>query len=851
MHLDDLPMYWQQVPPRPGFPHYAGGKLDSAVHRSGSYSFKLLSDGGSVGFEYHPRRIPVKPGSDFQVTGYVQLQDVISSRVQISSSLTDRRGKVIPDSTATSVLVGPGDVSPDGWIRVEVYVPGNFTNARFLTIGLWLLQEEHWRKDILVASPIFRRDVNAVAWFDDITVHQMPRVVLRTSKRGNVFDGSETAQLEVEVEGISSLDYQIRLNVFGAHKELIHNESWLLTGLSDKPKVRIIPLPELSAGLYSADLSILSGAVLVAMRHLTFAKLASLSGAPSGSGSNFGILALDQDIGDWDTMIELTRLSNAKILKLPVWRRRAEASGAIFSTSDFDRKLMQLQQKDIQVMAAFSEIPDSLAVKLPPDRRTLLDLLSEDPELWRPQLAFVLAQYARQIPYWQIGSDSGAQEQSWDPRIRSVVDSMHAEFTKLVSQTVLAVPLSSMFQVNQSQVGTHHVALWISSAIVPKSIPAYLDDSRHRGMNRIWANVEPLDSRHHKRTHRIIDFAKRIAYAKKGQAQAIFTDHPWTHRVTNGRMITEPTELFLVYRTLSDQLGGTDYIGEFLLAPDIPALIFNREGTGCLFVWNENYNPEIHPEQAELKYYLGENPEVVDLFGNRETLTTEKGLTQFTVTNWPIMINGVNTRLAHLRSTIHLEPDVVDASIYRQTVKFTFVNPFSGPISGRVRFIRPERHQQNWLIDPIAYNFSLRPGEVFERDLTLKFPRNEVGGEKRLHALMTLDADRTYRFIHTIPFEIRLAGVEMSIFTRRAGDTDLLIQMVVTNTSEKEMTLQSFIDLPDRDRMERAIPHLPPSVTVTKSYRVPNAVQWVGKYLRLGLFDPKGTKRINHHLEIN
>ena len=851
VHLDDLPMYWQQSPPRPGFPHYAGGILDDAVSRSGQYSFKLISDGGSVGFEYHPRRISVKPGSDFQVTGYVQLRDMNTSRIQISCSLTDRRGKVVSGSRNTSRLIGPGEATIDGWTRVEVYVPGNFSEVRFLTIGLWLLQEEYWRKDMLTASAIFRRDVKAVAWFDDITIHQIPRVILRTNKQGNIFDGDEEAHLEVEVEGISLLDYQISLNVFGAEEELIHSESWILTGLGDNPKARIIQLPKLSAGLYKTHLSILSGNLLVATRHLTFAKLSSLSGAPAGSGLNFGILALDQDIGDWDTVIELARLSNAKLIKLPVWRRRADAPGAIFSTSDFDRKLMRLQQNNIQVMAAFTEIPDSLAMKLSADRRSLLDLLSEDPQIWRPQLAFVLAQYARQIPYWQVGADARTQHQSWDPRILTVMNSMHAEFAKLVSQTVLAIPLSSMFQVNQSQVGTHHVALGISSAVVPKQIPAYLEDSRRRGMNTIWANVEPLDPRQHTRNHRIIDFAKRVAYVKKGGAQAIFTDHPWTQRVSNGRTITEPTELFLVYRTLSDQLGATEYIGEFNLAPDIRALIFNREGSGCLFVWNENYNAELHPEQAELEYYLGDNSEAVDLFGNRHRLKTEKGLTKFEVTDWPMMINVVNTRLAHLRSTVHLDPELLDASIYRQTVKMKFTNPFSGPISGRIRFIRPEQHQQNWLIDPIAYNFSLRPGETFERDITLKFPRNEVGGKKRLHALFKLDTDRTYRFIHTTPFEIQLSGVDMSFFTQRVGETDLLIQMVVTNTSEKEMTLQSFIDLPDRDRLERAIPHLPPGVTVTKSYLIRNAAQWVGKSLRLGLYDPKGTKRINRHLEIN
>jgi len=840
VHLDDLPMYWQQVPPRPGFPHYAGGRLDNTLSHSGKYSFMLISDGGSVGFHYHRRRIPVKPGSDFQVTGYVYLKDMVSSRVQISCSLTDRRGKEIEGSQHSSIRIGPREQASNGWTRVEVYVPGNFPEARFLTIGLWLLQEEQWRQDVLNKTLIFRPDVKAVAWFDDITIYQLPRVILRTNKAGNVFDSHEEAQLEVEVEGVNSLDYQIRLNVFDAHQKRIHNELWLLTGLADKANARTIPLPKLPAGIYVTELSIMSGSVPVATRHLTFAQLAPLSSAPAGSGLNFGILALDENIGDWDSVIELTRLSNAKLLKLPVWRRRADAPGAIFSTPNFDRKLMRLQQGNIQVMAAFSEIPDTLAAKLPPDRRSLLDLLSQDPKLWRPQLAFVLAQYARQIPYWQIGADTRAQKQTWDPRIRSVVDSMHAEFAKLVSQTVLAVPLSSMFQVNQTQVGTHHVALGISAAVVPEHIPAYLEDSRRRNLNRIWANIESLDPKQHTRNHRIIDFAKRVAYAKKGGAQAIFTDHPWTQRVSNGRTVTEPTELFLVYRTLSDQLGGTEYIGQFDLAPDIHALIFSREASGCLFVWNDNYNPEIHPEQAQLEYYLGDNPVAVDLFGNRQALPSENGLAKLKVTNWPIMINGVN-----------LAPEVVEASIYRQTAKFKFANPFQYPISGRVRFIRHEQHQENWLIDPIAYNFTLRPGETFERDLTLKFPRNEVGGKKRLHALFTLDAHRPYRFMQAVPFEIQLSGVELSVFTRLAGTTDLLVQMVVTNTSDKEMALQSFIDLPDRDRLERAIPHLPPGSTITKTYRIPNAIQWVGQSVRLGLYDPKGTKRINRHLTIN
>ena len=66
----NLPMYWQKVmgSSRDGFPHYSEGRLERERARSGQYSFKLIPDGGSVGFTYDRRRIRIKPGSDFQVT---------------------------------------------------------------------------------------------------------------------------------------------------------------------------------------------------------------------------------------------------------------------------------------------------------------------------------------------------------------------------------------------------------------------------------------------------------------------------------------------------------------------------------------------------------------------------------------------------------------------------------------------------------------------------------------------------------------------------------------------------------------------------------------------------------------
>ena len=851
MHLDDLPMYWSKTPPQPGFHHFGGGILDSTRFRSGKFSFKLNPDGGSVGFQYHRKRIPIKPGSDFQIAGFVHLENAPTCRGRITCSFTDRNGKIIPESLHSSELVSNADQLSDGWAPLKVYIPGSFPSARYLTVGIYLLQQQQWNQDEISLSQIIPRDIKAVAWFDDITIYQLPRVILRTSKTSNVFDGREEAVLQIEVEGINSLDYQVQLTVHQANGKLIHDESWLLTGIVDGARTREIVLGDLKAGLYHANLKILSGGKFIANSKLTFARLAPLSGAPATSGINFGVLALDHNAGDFDAIIELTRQSNAKLIKIPVWRRKNEQSGSITTTPDFDRILLELQQNNIQVTAAFSEISTTLALKVDINRRELLDILSLNPEIWRPQVASVLAQYAHQIPYWQIGDDTVTENVSWDPRIRSVIDVLQNEFNKLVSDTVIATTLNGMFQVDLDQVGTSNIALGIPSAVIPSQIPDYIQDCRDRNLDLVWVKIEPLAEQIYSREHRLTDFAKRIIFAKKAHPQAIFINHPWKLSQYNARQRYEPTELLPVFRTFADHLGGAGYVGQFNLAPKVPAMIFDREGTGCLICWNDDYNPKDPQNQSKFKVLLGENVTQIDMFGNRKALNTENSLTELTITSQPVIISGINTALASLRANLKLNPSVVDAGILSREVELSFKNPFKMPISGRFRFLRTGINQQNWLIEPVAFSFTLRPGETIRQPIILKFPRNELGGEKILDTLITLDADRPYRIRQAIPFEIKLTGVELSIFARREGESDLLVQQVVTNVSEEKISLQSFIDLPDSDRLERAIPHLAPGATVTKSFRIKNADQWIGQYLRIGLYDPKGTRRINYNLKIN
>lgn len=858
VHFEPIPMYWSKVVSESlremgyeeGFPHYSNGGFDSTFRHSGDYSFQLRPDGGSVGFAYDRRRLRAKAGSDFHVTGYVHLEQGGNCRAQLSCALTDRVGQIIPGSMRKSQLVGELDHKPDGWAVMEAYIPGNFPDARYITVGVWVLQEQQWNKEDRREQGIFQKNIDVKAWFDDIAIYQLPRVILRTDRPSNIFNNDEEAHLEVEVEGVGSLSYHVNLSVQSESGKEILRKNWVLTGMEGETKVRTIPLGPLPAQRYMARLEIMTMQKLIATRTITFARMGTIIQESTWSGKGFGIILMDEGNTEWSTQMELIRNSNSKLLKLPVWHKKKEPTIKLSSEVEFDEKLISLQTQKIRVVATFFEVPDEIALKMDISQRGLLDVLSQDVKLWRPQVAFTLARYAQQVPFWQIGGDFHT-EQVWDPRTRMVVDTMRGEFNKLVSETILAVPLNCMFAVHQRQIGTPYVALGIPPAVPPEQIPAYLKDCQNRGLDNIWVTVEPINNQIFNWEQVLIDFAKRIAFSKKGLAESIFIEHPWEERYSNGRIITEPSELFLVFRTLSDQLGLTRYVGEFEIAPGIPALIFDRDGEGTIFTWNQDYDPLKSQEPPEIQLYLGESPEIVDLFGNRKKLVNQNGRSRLKLDHWPVFLSNVDTRIARLRSTLRLEPDEIDGSISRQKLKLKFINPFNTTISGSARFILDDRRHKNWLVEPLSFNYVLDAGQSFERNITIKLPSNELGGPKTLNVFIGVDADRNYNLRTAVPFEIKLTGIEVNIFTRLLNDSDLLIQQVVTNESENEISLNSFMDTPDQDHVEKAIPRLQPGNTVTKNYLIDNAEKWLGKIIRVGLYDPKGTKRINYHIEVN
>ena len=846
-HFEDLPMFWEKVVGREGFPHYSYGKISTDRKRSGNYSFKLVSDGGSIGFEYAHQRQVVKPGSDCQITGFVSLANARDCRAQISCVLTDRLGREIPESKRYSRLISPADMEGKDWARIDVYIPGEFPEARYVSVGLWLLQKSQWDKS-MIGTNVFEQNIDAVAWFDDIGIFQLPRVLLKTDQIANVFPASVEPCIKVELQSAGILDYRANLEVRDRDSNMIFTESWVLSGIEGEVKVRNLYPGNLPAGLYNTKLEIYSSNYLIAIREMKFAKLAPLQSGDLGGGYDFGVITMDDNSGTMNEIINLSKKLQTKIIKLPVWRNLSSPCPSILTVKDFDRKLIDLEESRIRLVATFDQVSSEVMAGMDMAGSGLLDVLSQDSKVWQDEIDFILARYALQIPFWQIGPDQN-EDMRWDPRIKRVTQKLRDEFNKVVRNTKLSVPLEATNNLKYDDVGTRSITMYVPSQIQPEAIPNYIQTFKDNGLSDVWVTVEPLDEELYRQDDVLIDFFKRLIYSIKSDCEAVFIPHPWQKREINVSEGIEVDEKFLVFRTIADMLSGAVLLGEFELSHQMPALLFDRNGRGILIVWDENYDDMAAEMPTEYELYLGNRPVTTDIFGNSSYIEKNGNNSVLKLTNWPQIISGIDTEITLLRSSVELDPSVLEASVFSQKAKLRFKNPFKTTIMGQARVLLDEGAQENWMVEPQAFNITLKPGQLFETDMKIKFPSSEISGKKHINIGFNVNADQSYFINVAVPFTIEMKDIDARVFARRVNDTDLYVQMILTNNGTDNYSLRTFIILPDGDYDEKSA-RLEPETTITRAFLVKDAVKWIGRYIRVGLRDPKGDKRVNYQLKI-
>jgi hypothetical protein len=837
---EDLPMHWIKLE-GPSLPHYVNGVLSDDRAHSGQYSFKFTLNGGSLIYRYDPQQLPVQQGAHYRVDVFAETTVLPHARARMTAYFMDMAGNPLPATVVHSELYANAREGDD-WHQLTVELSADDPRAAFLCIELELLQPSIYEPSTLGDRALFAQDINGSAWFDDMTISQVPQVRLTSNRPGNVYHLSDPLQLTVYVNDRFTDDLAAQLVVKDAAGSTVYQRSGALDMSTAKVlgpgrKQMTLMLPDLSPGWYDAALVMTSHDQFVGQQNLHLIRLPDDGNVPHPD-PRFGVIATDLPFAGWSQLPDILPMMAVGRVKLAVWNSVGDIQQ--LDAAAFDSLLSKLEVLGITPTACLTAIPPSVASKIGGSDWT--QLLNVPVDTWQSDLAYLVSRHANHLDRWQFGADRDAAIFLEKPQMRKVYDLLYQEFASVVDNPDLAMPWPAWYDMTGQLPAT--VALSIPSEVLPSQLPLYMQDIRGREGHNLSLSLQTLDASYG-RDEQICDLAQRVVYALAGGADRIDFPLPFQMRDDGGYISDEPEEMALIIRTLVSQLAGAEFRGKVPIASNVEAFLFDRDGTGIMVLWSRGNETE----NRVLPLILGENPQRIDLWGNvtplLRTMVDKAESVRLNLGPTPIFLVDIDGANAELRASVGFDQPLLESSFEPHSRHIHFVNPDKSTINGSLKLTAPK----GWSISPSTFSFSLNPGEVFDREVTIEFPYNSFAGMKTVNAEFQIQSDRNVNFTVPVLLNLGLSDVGMQTLALRDKD-DLIVQQMITNYGDKPIDYTAFAVYPGQARQERLVTHLGPGRTTIKLYRFINVTLIQNAKVRSGLKQVEGTRILNDEVGV-
>ncbi|HVX83956.1 MAG TPA: hypothetical protein VH253_03995 [Phycisphaerae bacterium] len=558
-NFESVPMYWSKLVGR-GYPAYATGRFDTTVARSATTSFRLDIDGGSVAYRFTPPpatfgkgpgRIAVTPDGDYVILAFVKTTPLAHARADLTAWFADANGKPLPDTEVHAIpWAANGTQDAGAWHVMHVFVHGpeaTHGGGKSLVLQLGLLQPQQLaeaglntggkKSDGLPAQfQLYQQDIRGTAWFDDITVFQLPRLSISVPAAATIAPQAATPAGAMDVAAPGSVNVlppggQVALDLAvsdisrdspdgssAAKKQLgvtltitdpqglvFAREHWNAAPTPEHPWTQAYRHPPLPGGLYTATLDILEGGApggganatgLIARRQTRFVTLADQQ-PPRPPAPEFGLSAAHWPAARWSALEPLARESGAGLVEAPAWRDDLpEGAGGSHDAAPFDLLVSALSRDHIGVLASLESLPAAVAARLrsgaaaatQPDSlagsSSLLSLASADPALWRPSISFLLARHANSVSFWQVmehpdpaaaaldPARSLAPASPGSPAFAALYARARTEIGPLLNDPRLLIPWNALYDFDPKSYPGAILNLRLPATIKPDQLPA-------------------------------------------------------------------------------------------------------------------------------------------------------------------------------------------------------------------------------------------------------------------------------------------------------------------------------------------------------------------------------------------
>lgn len=936
-----VPRYWYRSQdsadrPRPGFPSWNQAKLvyvgygDEAESNDvlafrGIGSVLLPTKGGSASLLLDAGTIPVFPDTDYAISCVVQTQRMNLARAALIARILGADGKPIPNTERVSQLV----TSENAWRELTVRIATGTANAAFIQLELVVLQPR--QIDSMFPTPqrpidafkINSEDRDARAWFDDLSVLQLPRVGLTCNATGNIATSVNPPEFSILVRDLANEELTLSLDAIDATgASVVSKKQQLYSGGVSTRWTPALP----AAGWYRVRMKLSTATGdpvggtftdlvwlpqpetkkdddVVAEERIDASGVSSTTkkNAPTSQGDlrRFAISIDEAPMRHIVNMPSLLASTGMKVVTMPLWTRSLTERDINAHTKSMQSVIRQLVSDYVDVTLSIPRLPDTLGERSNVATTDAAAIFSRPSDEWLPFSQEPFEKLGALTGRWQVGLplSTGMPGSSAFFRAATLSDLTKTRdaINKFVPGLTLAIPTSISQDwkrdVLQSASGATRLVVQIPRDLSPEGI-RNLGPQRVQTLATSPRNADPTAAFSSDAGLQWVltpdatdDFASPIRRAGRMTRQAVELwrllgdsaapgmSPPMSIAIANPWRLSEsereaprPIPELAAMLHLRSVLADARIVGQFPAREGITCHILapkTSEGeampAGWLIAWNESCDPA----KAFIDMPVGPNAvELRDVFGNSTLLPTSIGpdgisrTIHVQVSDQPIFIRGIDVALAKFFAGVSITPQLLDAAAELGEHTITITNPWPQSISGKLSILEPggfdsAERDRSWRINPRTVSFALPAGATREFPFTVAFRPSEESGPKRFLLGVDLTNDLPYGVLR-VERELELGLNDFHVdgaFSIRGED--LIAECIVTNTSDKPITLEITALAPGAPRSRATIPDIAPGSQAIRRFTYKQSADTLkGQHIVFSVNDPEKGDRLTRSVAI-
>ena len=831
-----------------GYPSFTQVRFDTTASRSGNRSFHLGLNGGSAGAYLQVGTLPAVPQSDYLITAWVRTEDLVRSAAYLKAYFVDQAGRRL----ATTISQSKPIQTRGKWTQIAVKLRGDVRGAVWIGMEIDIRQPARRTNDPLGGHRVLLQDVKGSAWFDDITVWQLPRIEVASQSPVNIVRDPEEPTVYITVRDLTGQKLIVDVTAYD-HTMTRRAMSRRVLGVGAPREMTWEPkLP--GYGWYLIDMIVYDQArsgtrqsnAPVARTFGAVLWLPPIEPMSSMNANRFKLLATDSSAEQLRFLPELLEKTGIRSTVLNIWEPTTTLAEVEKRKEQIDEAMQWMYISGREAALSLSPVPMDLGLAVQDPQVDPISLLKNDRSQWLDYLTPTLLSQGQRVRRWYMGAPYQAYA-FYDPKLSESLDLVEQRFRLLAPQPELVIPWRMEQSRRQDLPANLYYLMDVSPGIEADRIPEHFEPWRDIADRvTLYLREPPADRVTHER--RVTDLAIRMISAWEQMPGSIAMGDLWT-RAAQRKAALVPDPLLGVFANLAKALSGREVIGELELGHGVRIKILDGPDGPALAAWAERPGDI----GSELNMFLGSEPIATDVWGNREPIPLRDGKHYYALSQTPVIITGIDAKLALFRAGFTIDNPFIESRQGLHDRVITLTNPWPVTISGHMQVLGPKA----WASQPSRHYFSLASGRSVNLPLALSFPISEVAGPKSLHARFEFTTDEPMVIDASLPIEVGLEDVTFNatlalVPGSTQGDPDVTAAAVVTNTGTGGMSLYVFANLRGYPIQERIISDLGPGQSAVRRFRFPGAAEAIRSgALRMGVREVNGSRILNKRLTLD